>query len=671
MAIDRSKVLRQAEKLLRQGRLDAVIVEYERVLADFPHDWTTANALGDCYYRAHQADKAVEQYVRIADHLMQDGLLQPAGALYRKILKIQPDHEHALLQAASIASAQGAVGEARQWLSTLAEHRQQRGDAAGASEILMRIGSLDPADLDARLAATRSAVATGAGGQHTGELRDLADALFAARRGDEAIKVLEDAAAAGAMDGSLKARLARAFVERGDFIRARSHATTAAELIALADACAAHGDAEGEVAMLTDARRIAPDDLALLNRLARACADRGDLAAACAHLDAAGEVYDGDLFATAGELRARAGDLAAARGLFARLLAREPHRTQALIEQGLRIADPELALVHVEAAADGQLARGDTFGAIAAYRRFADAFPDHLPALLRLVDISVDNGLEQETTDAQVRLADAHLAAGRAAEARVVAEDLLARYPTNPVHEDRLRRTLVALGELHVDALIADRLNTGNVLGFDAFPLGLGDTPVEDAAASPEGGSREAGAGQSAAAAESGGDQPGGAATGGGSPGSVPGDSTESFKGFHDDITRQSLVATAEQHYKLALAYDEVGMPEQAITELQVAVRSPRRRFEAAAMLARLSLASGRVDAAIDWFERAAEAPAPSLDACRRLLYEFGDTLETAGETARALAVFVELQSRIGHVPGRGASCRAAHAWAGWRRLIC
>jgi tetratricopeptide (TPR) repeat protein len=66
VAIDRTKVLRQAEKLLRQGRLDAVIVEYERVLADFPHDWTTANALGDCYYRAHRADKAVEQYVRIA-----------------------------------------------------------------------------------------------------------------------------------------------------------------------------------------------------------------------------------------------------------------------------------------------------------------------------------------------------------------------------------------------------------------------------------------------------------------------------------------------------------------------------------------------------------------------------------------------------------------------------
>ena len=47
-------------------------------------------------------------------------------------------------------------------------------------------------------------------------------------------------------------------------------------------------------------------------------------------------------------------------------------------------------------------------------------------------------------------------------------------------------------------------------------------------------------------------------------------------------------------------------------------------------MLWRLSLAGGHVHDAIDWFERAAEAPAPSLDASRKLLYDLGDTLETA-----------------------------------------
>jgi len=642
VAINRTRTLKEAEKLLRQGRLDAAIEEYQRVLAEFPQDWTTANILGDCYYRAQQADKAVEQYVHIADHLMRDGLTQPAGALYRKILKIKPDHDHALLQAAIVATSQGALADARQWLSALVSIRQARGDVAGATEILLRIGSLDPADLDARLAAARQVLPAGSSDELTREIRDLVDALFAARRGDEGIAMLEEATAAAPDNAVLKARLARAWVERGDFDRARVHASSAGEYLELADACAARGDADGQVAMLADARRLAPDDLSIADRLVRACAERGDYAAACAHLDAIGDVYDGDLFATAGEVRARAGQLEAARGVFARLLAREAHRTAALIEQGLRMTEPELALVHVESAADAQLARGDTFGAIAAYRRFADAFPAHLPALLRLVDISVDAGLHQETTEAQARLAEAHLAAGRPAEARVIAEDLLGRHPTDAQHEDRLRRTLVALGEPHVEAIIAERLNTGNVLGFEEFPLDLDSAPGQfDTATGREGRESEA-AGGSADGTRANADAPGvdpeiavaAAGTGG-----------DSFKGFHEDITRQSLISVAEQHYKLALAYEEAGMPGQAITELRVAVRSPRRRFEAAAMLARLALAGGRVDEAIDWFERAAEAPAPSLEACRKLLYELGDALDTAGQAARALAVFLELQA--------------------------
>jgi len=74
-------------------------------------------------------------------------------------------------------------------------------------------------------------------------------------------------------------------------------------------------------------------------------------------------------------------------------------------------------------------------------------------------------------------------------------------------------------------------------------------------------------------------------------------------------------------------------------------VRAPRLRFEAASRLARLSLKSGRPAEAVEWFERAAEAPAPTADAGRTLLYELGDTLEVGGETARALAVFLELQA--------------------------
>ena len=74
----------------------------------------------------------------------------------------------------------------------------------------------------------------------------------------------------------------------------------------------------------------------------------------------------------------------------------------------------------------------------------------------------------------------------------------------------------------------------------------------------------------------------------------------------------------------------------------------PTHRFEAASLLGRLFLEQNDIPHAVEWFERAAEAPAPSEKEGRELLYDLGRTLDAAGATARALAVFLELQADAG-----------------------
>ena len=51
---------------------------------------------------------------------------------------------------------------------------------------------------------------------------------------------------------------------------------------------------------------------------------------------------------------------------------------------------------------------------------------------------------------------------------------------------------------------------------------------------------------------------------------------------------------------------------------------------------------------AIEWFERAAEAAAPSATEAHLLLYELADALESGGEVARALAICLELRADAG-----------------------
>jgi tetratricopeptide (TPR) repeat protein len=123
--IDRAATLRQAEKLLRQGKLDQAIAEYVRLVEDQPRDWSTANALGDLHVRAGHLERAIEQFSRIAENLSEQGFLPRASAVYKKILKLKPDADHALVQAGELAAQQGLLADARTFFAGAAHGRRR------------------------------------------------------------------------------------------------------------------------------------------------------------------------------------------------------------------------------------------------------------------------------------------------------------------------------------------------------------------------------------------------------------------------------------------------------------------------------------------------------------------------------------------------------------------
>lgn len=85
------------------------------------------------------------------------------------------------------------------------------------------------------------------------------------------------------------------------------------------------------------------------------------------------------------------------------------------------------------------------------------------------------------------------------------------------------------------------------------------------------------------------------------------------------------------------------GRTDEGIEALKLATRAPRLRFRAAALVARAYRSRGDRQSAIEWFERAAEAPSPDHAAAQALLYDLADALESMGEHSRALAIFLEL----------------------------
>jgi tetratricopeptide (TPR) repeat protein len=632
LPLDREDTLKKAEKLLRQGRLDAAIAEYVRVVEDQPRDWNTANTLGDLYVRAAQSDKAVAQYTRIADHLNNEGFYPKAAATFKKILKIAPDNEVAQLNLAEIAARQGLLKDAKTYFGAVETRRRARGDKKGADEIVVRLGALDPADFEARLAAARVVEVSGDAEGAAVRFRELHDDLSAKGRTTEAIGALKEAVRLNPRDNSSRAILAKAAVDARDDAAARQYLD----------------------------RAIAGDDVELLMALAG--------------------------------IELRAGNLDEARGILSQLLALDRESRQRIVELAWTMSGtpPEAAFACVDAVVDAALAASEFDEAAAVLQEFVTRHPTHIPALLKLVEICVDGGLESAMYETQAQLTDAYLAASQAAEARVIAEDLVAREPWEAAHIERFRKALVMLRVSEPDSVIAERLSGQTpFMATDHFtepvreeaPPAVANLPeaeqeIElslDEELAPEVPIPVAAAPPAAAApvhkekaqtsfeidlTSALGDlgdaaPPPSAAKPG--PTSVPETPAPTalddvFKGLRKESARKATAGKAAadqsaQHMKLARTYLEMGMLDEAVSSLKTAARSPKQRFEAGSLLGRLYKEQGDMPHAIEWFERAAEAAAPSEEDARALLYELGVTLEEEGETARALGVFLELQA--------------------------
>lgn len=587
MAIDREATLRNAEKCLRVGRLDAAITEYARVVEEQPRDWATANTLGDLYMRAAQVDRAVALYRRIAEDLLAEGFYPKAGAIFKKILKITPDDEASQLHLAEISVRQGLLADAKAYFQAVASRRRNRGDALAADQIEVRLGTIDPADLAARLGGARA-------------LERMADLTAAARQYRE---------------------LYDEFMEKG-----REN-----------DAAAA----------LQDCLRCDP-----------AAKDPATLLSLAAIELRAGR-FDG-----AGSLLSETLDGGGSRDAVAAL-------ARTFIDTNV-----QAAMLCVHAAADAAIAAGEFADAAAVLREFTTRVPGQIDTLLRLVEASVDGGLDATVYEAQAQLADAYLAAEQPDEARVIAEDLVTRDPSDASHIHRLRRALEALGVADVDAAIAERVRAHTPLSAGLLDDLTGDTPSAPASGAIltfEPHEAEASAVEKASVAREPPEAPVTARPEPSEPSpapevveidltvllgelegqfTAPGPSTalrptrdleDVFAGIRADTGRAEDADESGEHLALARTYIDMGIPEEAVSSLVIAARSPEHRFAAASTLAGIYRDQSDLTRAIEWFERAAEAPAPTADQGHALLYDLGDVLEAIGESARALAVFLEL----------------------------
>jgi tetratricopeptide (TPR) repeat protein len=148
MAFDKIIAMRNAERSLAQGKIRAAIAEYRNVVQHNPKDIGTTNLLGDLLVKDQDIKGAIECYRHVAEHYAKQGFAAKAIAIYNKIAKLRPGSPEISEKLAELYRQKGAASEAKSHYVLLAESYEAAGRTMEALAIWKEVALLDSKNTD-------------------------------------------------------------------------------------------------------------------------------------------------------------------------------------------------------------------------------------------------------------------------------------------------------------------------------------------------------------------------------------------------------------------------------------------------------------------------------------------------------------------------------------------
>jgi len=383
-AIQRDKVIANAEKLVQKGKIEPAIKEYERLLDDNPNDVNTLNRIGDLWVRINRNDEAVKTFGRIADHYARDGFFLKAIAIYKKINKLDPSKLDVYAKLADLYAKQGLAMEAKSQYQVLADYYIKHGDPASALSIYRKISELDPQSINVHVKLADLHSQTGQTSEALKEYDRVGRMLLKRGMLDEAVQVFKKALKIDAKNVDLVESLVTALIEAKDY--------------------------NNGVAIVEQALHANPDHPRLLALWGKILIAKGDVPSARAALE---------------------------KGL--RAAPDEPLLREALADLYLKQNDANRALEMVAPLVERSLGKGERGQAVEMLNRVLRIDGRHTPTLERLVAVYTRLNEETNILSSMNLLAEAHIAKGQHQQAADVLQKLIDREPQNQQHRTKLQ----------------------------------------------------------------------------------------------------------------------------------------------------------------------------------------------------------------------------------------
>ena len=150
MALDRSKVLQQAQLFASRGQYDQAMAEWKKLAAEIQNDGSIYNSIGDLHLKRNAVVEATAAFFQAATAFKTEGATLKAIAAYKKVLKYDPARYEVYCHLGDLNTERGLVSSAVQDYLALAKHYVKERKPKEALELYKKIVSIDPANLNAQ-----------------------------------------------------------------------------------------------------------------------------------------------------------------------------------------------------------------------------------------------------------------------------------------------------------------------------------------------------------------------------------------------------------------------------------------------------------------------------------------------------------------------------------------
>ncbi|MFK5925794.1 MAG: tetratricopeptide repeat protein [Desulfuromusa sp.] len=219
MATNKDKLLESAQKNLKKKQVAKAIKDYIKIVELDPSDARSRQKLAELYVRSNKTTEAYEQYESIAKYFSSNGFYLKAIAIYKQMQRLDPSQVALFSRLAELNEKQGLLGNAMMEYRNLVDYYGRNGMIADEIKTLEKMRDLDLNNLNVRVKLAEVYARNEREDEGYSELESVLEILSDKGDFDKILKLYKMFLPLYPSNKKLQMGLALAFYEKGDFGR--------------------------------------------------------------------------------------------------------------------------------------------------------------------------------------------------------------------------------------------------------------------------------------------------------------------------------------------------------------------------------------------------------------------------------------------------------------------